>query len=52
VLDDQTMSSECLLGRYFIKGIYIYFGDDGGIMINSNEERCNGNDILVDLGLI
>lgn len=50
-VDDQTMSSECLLGRDFIKRMDIWFGEDGKMMINS-KQVCNGSEFLGDLGLI
>jgi len=51
IVNDQTMSSECLLDRDFIKGMDFWFGEDGMMMINS-KQVCNGNEFLSDLGLI
>jgi len=52
VVDDHTMSSECLLGRDFIKGMDIWFCEAGMITINTEHEISNDNDFLSNLGLI
>lgn len=52
VIDDHTMSSECILGRDFIKGMDIWFGEAGMMTINTKHEISNDNDFLCNLGLI
>jgi hypothetical protein len=50
-VDDQTILSECLLGRDFMKGMDIWFGKND-IMMNSKHETGIIDNFMTDLGLI
>jgi len=52
VVDDHTMSSKYLLGRGFIKGMEIAFGEAGMMITNIRHEISNDKDFLDNLGLI
>lgn len=52
IVNNLTMSSKCLLGRDFIKGMNISFGESGIMIINPKQEMGKDDDFMDNLGLI